>query len=75
VLGLPTETVTLLFTDIEGSTRLVQQLGEHYAEVIAAGRQLLRGVFQRWRGHEVNTQSDAFFVPFMRASGAISAAF
>ena len=75
VPGLPTGTVTLLFTDIEVSTRLLQQLGEHYAEVIAAGRQLLRGVFQRWRGHEVDTQGDAFFVAFVRASGAISAAF
>jgi class 3 adenylate cyclase len=62
-------------TFIEGSTRLLQQLGEHYAEVIAAGRQLLRAVFQRWRGHEVDTQGDAFFVAFVRASGAISAAF
>jgi class 3 adenylate cyclase len=70
---LPTGTVTLLFTDIEGSTLLLQQLGERYAEMLATCRQLLRTVFQQWNGVEVDTQGDAFFVVFARASDAISA--
>lgn len=72
--GLPTGTVTLLFTDIEGSTRLVQHLGERYAAVLAECRRLLRVTFQAYCGHEVDTKGDAFFVAFMRASDAISAA-
>jgi predicted ATPase/class 3 adenylate cyclase len=71
---LPTGTITLLFTDIEGSTRLLQQAGEHYAEVVATCRQLLRAIFQRWHGHEVDTQGDAFFVAFARATDAVWAA-
>ncbi len=71
---LPTGTVTLLFTDIEGSTRLLQRLGEHYAAVLADCRHLLRSLFQQYNGHEVDTQGDAFFVAFARATDAISAA-
>jgi len=71
---LPTGTVTLLFTDIEGSTRLLQQVGERYAGVLAECRQLLRTVFQQWHGHEVDTQGDSFFVAFARATDAIAAA-
>jgi class 3 adenylate cyclase len=74
VPGLPTGTVTLLFTDIEGSTRLLQQLGERYHDVLAVCRQLLREIFQRWNGHEVDTQGDAFFVAFARATDAVWAA-
>jgi predicted ATPase/class 3 adenylate cyclase/DNA-binding CsgD family transcriptional regulator len=70
---LPTGTVTLLFTDIEGSTLLLQQLGERYADIVATCRQLLRTAFQQWNGFEVDTQGDAFFVVFARASDAISA--
>ncbi len=72
--SLPTGTITLLFTDIEGSTRLLQRLGERYAEVLAECRHLLRGVFEHWHGHEVDTQGDAFFVVFARAAEAVSAA-
>jgi predicted ATPase/class 3 adenylate cyclase/DNA-binding CsgD family transcriptional regulator len=72
--GLPTGTVTLLFTDIEGSTQLLQQVGERYAEVLAACRLLLRAVFHEWHGHEVDTQGDGFFVVFARATDAVSAA-
>ena len=72
--NLPTGTVTLLFTDIEGSTRLLQRLGERYSEVLAECRHLLRGVFEHWHGHEVDTQGDAFFVVFARAVEAVSAA-
>ena len=71
---LPTGTVTLLFSDIEGSTRLLQQVGERYADVLAKCRQVLRTVFQQWHGHEVDTQGDAFFVAFARASDAVAAA-
>ena len=70
----PTGTVTLLFTDIEGSTRLLQQLGNRYADVLTEYRQLLRAACQQWHGHEVDTQGDAFFVAFVRAMDAISAA-
>ena len=71
---LPTGTTTLLFTDIEGSTRLLQRLGKRYAEVLAACRQLLRAAFQQYHGHEVDTQGDAFFVVFARATDAVAAA-
>ena len=71
---LPTGTLTLLFTDIEGSTRLLQQLGSSYAEMLREYRRLLRAAFQQWNGHEVDTQGDAFFVVFERAADAISAA-
>jgi predicted ATPase/class 3 adenylate cyclase/DNA-binding CsgD family transcriptional regulator len=72
--NLPTSTITLLFTDIEGSTRLLTRLGERYADMLAEYRQLLRGVFEHWHGHEVDTQGDAFFVVFARAADAVSAA-
>jgi class 3 adenylate cyclase len=71
---LPTGTVTLLFTDIEGSTHLLQQLGKQYAGMLAECRQLLRAAFQQWNGHEVDTQGDSFFVAFARATDAVSAA-
>ena len=70
---LPTGTITLLFTDIEGSTHLLQQLGELYAEMLATCRELLRTAFQHWNGYEVDTQGDAFFVVFARATDAIAA--
>jgi len=53
---LPTGTVTLLFTDIEGSTHLLQQLGEQYASVLSECRDLLRTAFRKHHGHEVDTQ-------------------
>src|SRR5215472_12224442 len=71
---LPTGTVTLLFTDIEGSTRLLQQLGGRYATVLETCRSLLRAVFLQFDGHEVDTQGDSFFVAFARASDAVAAA-
>ncbi len=71
---LPSGTVTLLFTDIEGSTHLLQQLGERYANVLAEYRHLLRASFQEWNGHEIDTQGDAFFVAFARATDAVLAA-
>ncbi|TMD70212.1 MAG: adenylate/guanylate cyclase domain-containing protein, partial [Chloroflexi bacterium] len=71
---LPTGTVTLLFTDIEGSTRLLQQVGHRYDGILIECRQLLRAAFHRWKGYEVDTQGDAFFVAFARATDAVSAA-
>jgi predicted ATPase/class 3 adenylate cyclase len=72
--ALPTGTVTLLFTDIEGSTRLLHHLGERYADVLAECRRLLRAAFQQHHGYEVDTQGDAFFITFARASDAVTAA-
>src|SRR5438876_8138670 len=74
VLDLPTGTITLLFTDIEGSTLLLQQLGEQYSRVLAQCRQMLRTAFQEYHGHEVDTQGDAFFFAFALATDAVSAA-
>jgi len=71
---LPTGTVTLLFTDIEESTRILQQLGDRHAEVLAEYRRLLRNAFRDYHGQEVDTQGDAFFVAFPRARDAILAA-
>src|SRR5436309_467018 len=71
---LPSGTVTLLFTDIEGSTLLLHELGERYAEVLAEHRRVVREAFSRHGGIEVDTQGDAFFVAFARASDAVLAA-
>jgi predicted ATPase/class 3 adenylate cyclase len=71
---LPSGTVTFLFTDIEGSTRLLLELGDRYADVLAEHRRLLRDAFVRHGGVEVDTQGDAFFVAFARASDAVAAA-
>jgi predicted ATPase/class 3 adenylate cyclase len=71
---LPMGTVTLLFTDMEGSTRLLQQVGERYTDLLEEYRQLLRAAFQRWNGNVVDTQGDAFFVAFARATDAVSGA-
>ena len=72
---LPTGTVTFLFTDIEGSTRLLHELGDvAYAEALAEHRRALRDAFTRHGGVEVDTQGDAFFIAFPTATGAIDAA-
>ena len=71
---MPSGAVTLLFTDIEGSTRLLQQLGDLYPEILAHHRRLLRGAFAEWGGHEVDTQGDAFLFVFARAGQAVAAA-
>src|SRR3712207_2232375 len=70
----PTGTVTFLFTDIEGSTKLLHELGERYADVLAEHRRLTREAFTAYRGYEVDTQGDAFLVAFQRASDAARAA-
>src|SRR2546430_363724 len=71
---LPTGTVTFLFTDVEGSTRLLRELGDRYAEVLHEHRATLRRAFERHGGIEVDTQGDAFFVAFPKASEALAAA-
>jgi class 3 adenylate cyclase len=71
---LPSGTVTFLFTDIEGSTRLIQELGDAYAEVLEDHRRALRAAFAENGGVEVDTQGDAFFVAFERAKDALAAA-
>src|SRR3954454_1149848 len=72
---LPTGTVTFLFTDVEGSTRLLRQFGpERYAEALADHRRVLRDAFVAEGGVEVDTQGDAFFVAFPTAAGASASA-
>ena len=72
---LPTGTVTFLFTDVEGSTKLLRALEEAgYAEALAEHRRVLRAAFARYGGVEVDTQGDAFFVAFPTAAGALAAA-
>src|SRR5256712_13244360 len=74
VSGLPTGVVTLLFTDVEGSTRLLQELGDGYGDALHEHRRRLRAAFAAHDGVEVDTQGDAFFVAFSRASDAVAAA-
>ena len=72
---LPSGTVTFLFTDVEGSTRLLHELGaEAYAGALAEHRRKLRAAFDAHDGVEVDTQGDAFFVAFPTAPGALAAA-
>ena len=73
--ALPSGTVTFLFTDIEGSTKLLHELGaEAYSDAVAEHRRILRAAFARHGGVEVDTQGDAFFVAFPSAPGALKAA-
>ncbi|MGZ4358112.1 MAG: adenylate/guanylate cyclase domain-containing protein, partial [Gaiellaceae bacterium] len=73
--GQPTGTVTMLFSDIEGSTRALRQLGpERYAEALDLHRRLLRDAFEQHGGYEVDCEGDAFFVAFPRAESAVAAA-
>jgi predicted ATPase/class 3 adenylate cyclase len=72
---LPSGTVTFLFTDVEGSTRLLHSLGaERYAEALAEHRRVIREACASEGGVEVDTQGDAFFFAFPTAPGAIEAA-
>jgi predicted ATPase/class 3 adenylate cyclase len=75
VAALPTGTVTFLFTDIEGSTTLLQRLGDRrYAEVLDEHRRILRDAFADGHGQEIDTQGDAFLVAFSRARDALATA-
>jgi predicted ATPase/class 3 adenylate cyclase len=71
---LPTGAVSLLFTDIEGSTRLLQERQDDYAEMLCEHRRTLRETCARHQGVEVDTQGDAFFFVFERAGDAVAAA-
>jgi predicted ATPase/class 3 adenylate cyclase len=69
--GLPGGAVTFVFTDIEGSTRLVKALRERYPQILADHRRLIRAAVAAHDGHEVDTQGDAFFVVFAGAKQAV----
>lgn len=71
--GRPSGTVTFLFTDIEGSTRLLDRLGERYAQALGNHRALLRAAFQSHGGLEEDTEGDAFFYVFARAKDGLLA--
>jgi class 3 adenylate cyclase len=71
---LPTGTVTLLHSDIEGSTQLLRSLGNKYEQALLDHRALLRRAFNLEGGHVIDRQGDAFFVVFRRARDAVTAA-
>ena len=70
---LPSGIVTFLFTDIEGSTSLLRNLGDRYTELLGRHRDILRRVWGAHGGHEVGAEGDAFFVAFAEASDALAA--
>ena len=70
----PSGTVTMLFSDIEGSTLLLSRLGDRYAEALDGQRSILRDAWSRSGGHEMGTEGDSFFVVFERARDAAAAA-
>ena len=72
--GLPSGTVTFVFSDVEGSTALLKRLGERYDDVLAEHRRLMREGFTALGGVEIDTQGDAFFFAFPRARDAVTAA-
>jgi YVTN family beta-propeller protein len=74
VVELPQGTVTFLFTDIEGSTRLLKELRERYGELRGEHDRIIRAACGEAGGQEVDTQGDAFFVAFRRARDAVAAA-
>ncbi|MGI8613657.1 MAG: ATP-binding protein [Nocardioidaceae bacterium] len=69
----PASTVTMLFSDMEGSTRLLIRLGDAYADVLRVQRQLQREAYERWHGREMGTEGDSFFVTFQSARDAVHA--
>ncbi len=71
---LPVGTVTFLFTDIEGSTRLLKQWRDQYVGALADHQRILRDAFAEHGGHEIDTQGDSFFVAFRRSKDAVAAA-
>ncbi|HEX9532289.1 MAG TPA: tetratricopeptide repeat protein [bacterium] len=75
MVGLPTGTVTFLFTDIEGSSTLLQRLGDRrYAEVLEEHQRILRDAFAKGNGQEIDSQGDSFLVAFSRARDAVATA-
>jgi YVTN family beta-propeller protein len=71
---LPSGTVTFLFTDIEGSTRLLREFGGRYGELLAEHQRIQRAAFAPHGGHEVDSQGESSFVAFRRAKDAVAAA-
>jgi predicted ATPase/class 3 adenylate cyclase len=71
---LPTGTVTMLFSDIEGSTMLLTRLGPAYVEALDGQREILRSAWAAHRGMEIGTEGDSFFVVFATATDAVAAA-
>ncbi|HET9899594.1 MAG TPA: adenylate/guanylate cyclase domain-containing protein, partial [Actinomycetes bacterium] len=71
---LPTGTITFLRSDVEGSMRLVQELGSRFDEVNAQHQALVRSACAEYGGQEVRTEGDAFFVVFCDAHDAVRAA-
>jgi predicted ATPase/class 3 adenylate cyclase len=69
--GLPAGTITMLFSDIEGSTTLLSRLGDRYGEALSAQRALLRSAFSACGGQEMGTEGDSFFVVFESAAAAV----
>jgi WD40 repeat protein/class 3 adenylate cyclase len=67
----PSGTVTFLFTDIEGSTSLLDMLGDQYAGVLEIHHEIMRSAIRKWNGKEADTQGDSFFVTFTRALDAV----
>lgn len=75
MVNLPSGTVTFVFTDIEGSTGLLKQIGDaEYGTLLAVHRRLVRDIFAAHEGQEIDTQGDAFFYSFVRARQAVAAA-
>ena len=72
--ALPSGTVTFVFSDIEGSTALLKELGDRYEGLLADHRRLMRERFSEHDGVEIDTQGDAFFFAFSRARDAVAAA-
>src|SRR3954467_4881930 len=73
-MGLVTGTVTFWMTDIEGSTRLLQELGPRYADVLADHHAIIRAAVHAGGGTEVDTEGDAFFCVFRSVRAAVEAA-
>ena len=70
----PAGTVTLVFTDIEGSTRLLHELGQDgYRDALGEHRRIVREAFARHEGYEVDYEGDAFFYAFASAAEAVAA--
>src|SRR6202034_2469051 len=68
---LPAGTVTMLFSDIEGSTALLSRLGDRYGEALSDHRAVMRAAIGAWHGHEMGTEGDSFFVVFESAGDAV----
>lgn len=73
VTALPAGTVTMLFSDIEGSTSLLAKLGDTYSDALDVQRRVLRSAWRRWGGVEMGTEGDSFFVVFELARDAVGA--